>query len=300
MFVVGVDGCRSGWIAVALDSGRFAGASYFDTFAELIDACADAAVIGVDIPIGLVSDGDRACDDLTRQFVGPRHRSVFGAPDRDEVIRDAESPDDSELSDADRRQRKSAQALRAKILEVDVLIRNHTPPPLALAAVARAAVARGRVEPESSDPPPASSGRRKHGRHAVFRGTDDRASLRRFARIINPSNQPKRPADGPIAYPGGRIIEVHPEASFCELVGKPLEHSKKSWNGMMQRMRALEAAGISVPTELGEIGGVAVDDVLDAAAVAWTANRYAEHRARSLPPRELWQHDGHRVIAIWI
>jgi len=56
-----------------------------------------------------------------------------------------------------------------------------------------------------------------------------------------------------------------------------------TWNGQALRRRALERAGIMLPDELGEGGDVPVGDVLDAAAAAWSARRYAQRRAESLP-----------------
>ena len=35
------------------------------------------------------------------------------------------------------------------------------------------------------------------------------------------------------------IREVHPEVSFCELVGHPMEYSKKKQKGRDERQRAL-------------------------------------------------------------
>lgn len=81
-----------------------------------------------------------------------------------------------------------------------------------------------------------------------------------------------------------RVIEVHPEVSFAELAGEPLEHSKHTWAGIQERRRLLVDAGIELPSDLGSAGARAgVDDVLDAAAAAWTARRFAEERARRLP-----------------
>ena len=122
-------------------------------------------------------------------------------------------------------------------------------------------------------------------------------SLRKYARIIESDASRKRRLAA--ARPGGRVIEVHPEASFGALAGKPLEHSKKSYNGVMMRMRLLERAGIEIPLELETIGGVAIDDVLDAAVVGWSAHRYAMRQATSVPAPESWERDGDRVIAIW-
>lgn len=82
----------------------------------------------------------------------------------------------------------------------------------------------------------------------------------------------------------GRLIEVHPEVSFRELAGQPLPHPKRTWNGLHQRIALLGNAGIVLPDLLDELGGVPADDVLDAAVVAWSADRYATGRAAHLHP----------------
>jgi predicted RNase H-like nuclease len=85
-----------------------------------------------------------------------------------------------------------------------------------------------------------------------------------------------------------RIVEVHPEVSFRELVGRVLP-PKRTASGASERRRALASSGLALPDL-----PYPVDDVLDAAVVAWTAARYASGKALPLP-------DGHRrrVGAIW-
>jgi predicted RNase H-like nuclease len=87
-----------------------------------------------------------------------------------------------------------------------------------------------------------------------------------------------------------RVVEVHPEASFAELAGAALQSRKSSWAGIALRRRLLAGAGISLPDDLGPAGEkAAVDDVLDAAAAAWTAVRVLRGQARSTPsPPELF------------
>jgi predicted RNase H-like nuclease len=80
--VAGVDACRGGWIAIALDDGRFADSLFAFEFAQLLDSLASAAAVGVDIPIGLPDEGPRAADVAARAFVGPRRGSVFPTPPR--------------------------------------------------------------------------------------------------------------------------------------------------------------------------------------------------------------------------
>ncbi|UQA91886.1 DUF429 domain-containing protein [Streptomyces halobius] len=109
-----------------------------------------------------------------------------------------------------------------------------------------------------------------------------------------------REANACLAEPGGdRFFEVHPEVSFRALAGgtAPLPR-KKSWAGQMVRRSLLAAAGIVLPDDLGDAGRTPPDDVLDAAAAAWTAHRIARGRARSLPdPPE--RDAGGCPVAIW-
>ena len=77
-----------------------------------------------------------------------------------------------------------------------------------------------------------------------------------------------------------RAAEVHPETSFAVLAGRPMSASKKQRAGIDER---LEALSDDFP-DIGEaIAGAswpgpprpALDDLLDAAAAAWTARRLA-------------------------
>ncbi len=83
MFVVGVDGCRGGWLAVRLSPDGPPECRIFADMAALWAAHRQAALILVDIPIGLPeSANDRACDKAARKVLGPRKASVFPVPCR--------------------------------------------------------------------------------------------------------------------------------------------------------------------------------------------------------------------------
>jgi predicted RNase H-like nuclease len=86
-----------------------------------------------------------------------------------------------------------------------------------------------------------------------------------------------------IAAVDKRIIEAHPEVSFCAMAQAHLQWAKTTWNGQMQRRRLLAQQRIALPDDLGEAAAVPVADVLDSAAAAWTARRYARGHARSCP-----------------
>lgn len=96
------------------------------------------------------------------------------------------------------------------------------------------------------------------------------------------------------------VLEVHPEVVFAALHGAPLTVRKPTWAGAALRHRLLADRGVVLDGDLGLAGhDVAVDDVLDAAAVAWTARRYVTGEARSLPdPPEVCA-DGWPA-AIWV
>ncbi len=87
-----------------------------------------------------------------------------------------------------------------------------------------------------------------------------------------------------VARTDQRLIEIHPEVTFRALAGRPLNSSKKSWNGHSERRRLLSGVGLSLPDRLPDpVGTVPADDILDATAAAWSAGRYAAGAARSLP-----------------
>jgi len=80
------------------------------------------------------------------------------------------------------------------------------------------------------------------------------------------------------------LVEAHPELSFAAMAGAPLRDSKSTWAGVVRRRQLLAGQGIDLDGDFGLSGlKVGVDDVLDAAAVAWTARRVAAGAARRLP-----------------
>lgn len=95
-----------------------------------------------------------------------------------------------------------------------------------------------------------------------------------------------------------RIFEVHPELSFTVMGGEPVGHSKRTWAGQRTRTWLLAEMGIVVPDDLGPAGTAGPDDVLDAAAVAWTAARIAAGAERCVPDPPERDAEG-RPVAIW-
>ena len=81
--IIGVDGCRSGWLGVIWDGGRSASAAVYPAFSDILKL--EARFIAVDMPIGFperAETGGRACEQLARKLIGRRRSSVFSAPAR--------------------------------------------------------------------------------------------------------------------------------------------------------------------------------------------------------------------------
>lgn len=99
-----------------------------------------------------------------------------------------------------------------------------------------------------------------------------------------------------LAEEDSRAHEVHPEVTFRAMNdGRPLQYRKKSAGGALERIELLRRHGIEL--ELGPAASAPLDDVLDAAAAAWSAHRIARGAAKTLPdPPELV---AGRRIAIW-
>lgn len=202
--VLGVDACKSGWVAIRL--AETVTAHFASTVADLPT---DVSVIAIDIPIGLPDRGRRTADVKTRAELGPRWSSIFMTPVRAALAEETHS----RASAVNRELAGEGMSIQAfglfpKIREVDA-----------------------------------------------------------WRRTVS-----------------HRVVEAHPELSFREMAGAPLPDSKKTWAGHEHRRRLLAEQGIHLPADLGNAGREAApDDILDAAAVAWTAARVTANIARSLP-----------------
>lgn len=221
MRCVGVDGWKNGWVAVVTQEGRFERALVEPRLESVLAAEPDAACVAVDMPLGLVAEGERAADAAARAFLGKKRSSLFPVPPRSVVETGGW---DAALVEAKRVWGKGISKqvfyLFPKILELDGLLADE------------------------------------------------------------------------------RLVEVHPEIAFAVMnAGAPLP-SKKTWGGQRARARVLSAHGIALPDDLGAANVVPPDDVLDAAAAAWSAARVARGQARSFPADEDQRDRSGRRIAI--
>lgn len=224
--VLGVDGCKGGWLGIALDGVTvrgYLGATIEELVAEA-EADGPLAVVAVDIPIGMPDEGQRTADLEARKAVGRLHSSVFMTPVR-RTLNETRHEFASAINRRHAGQGMSIQAfgILPKVREVDTWLRR----------------------------------------------TDH------------------------------RVVEVHPEVSFAALAGKPLTVRKSTWAGVEERRRLLRDEGIEIPANLGLAGmKAAVDDVLDAAAAAWTARRVSQGKAETIPANPQEFSDG-LTCAIW-
>lgn len=198
--IAGVDGCRNGWVAVVKDADGIR-ARIVATPSELHALFDQAAVVAIDIPIGLAESGPRACDHHARRYLPRRASSVFPAP-----IRPILHIDDFETARKICSVTKQTVAITKKVREVDHLLQTHH-------------------------------------------------ELRE------------------------RVFEVHPEVSFATWNGnEPIADSKHSLEGRERRRQLVVAhfgeealdAALAATHKRAKL-----DDVLDAFAALWTAERIA-------------------------
>jgi predicted RNase H-like nuclease len=118
--VLGVDGCRGGWIGVVLGAGHPPVGVFGPSIVELVDEVGPVDLIGIDMPIHPPHAGARPADLAARAHLGRKASSVFPTPARtvlaaatyDEACRVARAIDGRAIS-------RQAWSLRRKILEVD-------------------------------------------------------------------------------------------------------------------------------------------------------------------------------------
>lgn len=125
MFVVGVDGCRGGWVAAEWNTRKQAiQIKVFASFTEVLSAYPEklAKAIAVDIPIGLI-DGSRKCDIEARAALICRKSSVFPAPYRSYVNRtDYHTTNEDSKKQSGKGISSQAFGIYRKVAEVDGIV----------------------------------------------------------------------------------------------------------------------------------------------------------------------------------
>jgi len=267
--LVGVDGCKAGWIAVRLDSGsiprspgstpRSPGATppvmapsvaVFASFAALLAANPDDAVVAVDMPIGLPDfsgRGGRGPEALVRPLLGHRQSSVFSIPSRAALY--ADTGDFTTIDAWYAAHRRASEVART-----------------------------------TSDPP----------RGVSIQAFGIFAKIREIDALL-------------VAEPRlrGRVFESHPEFAFRRLNDdQPMQLPKKIKGGIHEAgMAERKALLCRHGYDMGFLDqppprGAAADDFLDAAVMALIAGRIARGEARPVPDPPLADRFG-IPVAIW-
>jgi predicted RNase H-like nuclease len=216
VLAAGVDGCRGGWLCITRDGSGALASACFATAEALFAQQPRPDALAIDVPIGLLPRGARACDRAARALLAKRRSSVFPAPPR-AVLGAATWAEACAIRERLERKRMSRQAwaIVAKIRDVDDALRREP--------------ARARW-----------------------------------------------------------VREAHPEVCFARWSGAPMAHPKKKAAGRAERLalvtrrfgpEVFAAVRLRHPR-----GDVADDDLLDAFAALWTAERVLGGEAVALPP----------------
>lgn len=128
MLFVGVDGCKAGWVSVAINEYADWEVNIFSSFNNLWEKYNGATHILVDIPIGLREKGkdERKCDKVARSLLGPkRGPSVFRTPCRSAVYMNSyEDASQINYLRTSKFLSKQTWAIIPKIREVDMFLQN--------------------------------------------------------------------------------------------------------------------------------------------------------------------------------
>jgi predicted RNase H-like nuclease len=118
---IGLDGFSGGWVAVTLD-GHARELSFHAGVASALSARFDRA--GIDIPIGLTDDGERACDQLARAKLRPHGSRVFSGARRWlwEEFSDPDKANSEALLRGQTRVSRQLWHLGPKIMEVNAFL----------------------------------------------------------------------------------------------------------------------------------------------------------------------------------
>ena len=130
IWLAGVDGCSTGWIAALVrPQGGDVRLRIVPRFADVLAAPEAPAIVAVDMPIGLperTGPGGRAAENAVRPLLGARQSSVFSVPARAAIYTDSYANACAralETSDPPRKVSKQLFNIAPRIREIDALLR---------------------------------------------------------------------------------------------------------------------------------------------------------------------------------
>ncbi len=130
MKYIGIDGCRKGWFFVGIDDDSSFQVGVIPQISAVRQWLDGAALILVDIPIGLLTTGktERLCDLEARRMIKPRGSTVFPAPARSAIYKDTyEEASANNHRCLGRKLSKQSFLICKKIREVDEFMRTVRP-----------------------------------------------------------------------------------------------------------------------------------------------------------------------------
>ena len=121
--VVGIDGCRKGWIAVATREGRFEAARVYPDVQRLVEAWSDAAVFAIDMPLSFPESYPRRTETAVREYLERGAPSLFPTMPRKVLVETTyEKAVGKARSTTGKGITRQAYALRKKMFEVESLL----------------------------------------------------------------------------------------------------------------------------------------------------------------------------------
>ena len=123
---IGVDGCKSGWIAAILDHGDLQFVRY-TRIDDIISDYPDFDAFLIDMAIGLRNSSEQLRpDNAAKKELGRKSSSVFPIPSRDAVYAEGEEAQkQANLSTLGKSLAKQSIAIIPKIKELDVFLNTH-------------------------------------------------------------------------------------------------------------------------------------------------------------------------------
>ncbi|MBI1237482.1 MAG: DUF429 domain-containing protein [Alphaproteobacteria bacterium] len=131
-WVLGLDGCKAGWVGVWYDIHGHASPRHqlFSSLSEIADAGINPVIIAIDMPIGFPERGERGgriCEREARALLGRKSSSVFSSPSR-KALAASSYEDACKLNSLEGGPRLSKQSymLFPKMREVDAFKKSKT------------------------------------------------------------------------------------------------------------------------------------------------------------------------------
>ncbi|MCB2413077.1 DUF429 domain-containing protein [Demequina sp. TTPB684] len=128
MTVLGLDGCKKGWVVAVAESGRLIDMFIAKDVGQAIDVAGrrwDIDAVVIDMPIGLADTIPRVADEQARQRLGERRSSVFDVPIR-KALEAGSTAEANRISKeiTGRGVGSMSYALRDKVFEIDEFVRS--------------------------------------------------------------------------------------------------------------------------------------------------------------------------------